>query len=92
MARLRATFVDGMDGWVDDSLAFARPWGFELATISVPVCIWRGDADANVAAEHADHLLAHIGTAHGRVYSGGHLPAADVYHEIYAWLRTGLLS
>src|SRR6185436_18159842 len=33
MARLRATFVEGMDGWVDDSLGFVQPWGFELSTI-----------------------------------------------------------
>ena len=37
MARLRATFADGTDGWVDDSLAFDRPWGFEPAKITVPV-------------------------------------------------------
>ena len=89
MARLRATFIEGMDGWVGDSLAFARRWGLELATITVPVGIWRGTGDANVSAEHADYLLAHIATAQRYVYSGGHLPGPDVYHEIYEWLHTG---
>jgi pimeloyl-ACP methyl ester carboxylesterase len=89
MARLRATFVEGMDGWVDDSLAFAQPWGFELSTIGVPVGVWRGTDDADVSAEHADHLLAHIATAQGHVYAGGHLPGADVYRAIYDWLHSG---
>jgi pimeloyl-ACP methyl ester carboxylesterase len=89
MARLRATFVEGMHGWVDDSLAFARPWGFELATIMVPVGIWQGTSDATTSADHADHLLAHIATARGQAYSGGHLPGADVYDEIFEWLYTG---
>jgi pimeloyl-ACP methyl ester carboxylesterase len=87
MARLRATFVDGMDGWADDSLAFQRPWGFDPAGITVPVGIWRGTDDPNVPAEDADWLLAHIPTAHGHVYTGGHLPGPDVYGEIYDWLR-----
>ncbi|GIG61820.1 alpha/beta hydrolase [Longispora fulva] len=87
MARLRATFVDGTDGWVDDSLALARPWGFELETITVPVGVWRGTDDAHVSAEHSDHLLAHIATARGHVYSGGHIPGVDVYQEIYDWLH-----
>ncbi len=86
MARLRATFIDSMDGWVDDSLAFDQPWGFDLATISVPVGLWRGTADAEVAAEHADYLLEHIPTAQSHIYSGGHVPGADVYREIYGWL------
>ncbi len=86
MARLRATFIDGTDGWVDDSLAFAQPWGFELATITVPTGIWRGTSDANVSAEQSDYLLAHIATAQGHVYSGGHMPGAEVYSEIYDWL------
>jgi pimeloyl-ACP methyl ester carboxylesterase len=89
MARLRATFVEGIDGWVDDSLAFARPWGFELSTITVPVGIWHGSEDRDVSAEHADYLLAHIATAQGHVYAGGHLPGADVYRAIYDWLYTG---
>lgn len=89
MARLRATFVEGMDGWVDDSLAFAQPWGFELATIAMPVGIWRGTDDPHVSAEHSDYLLAQIATAQGHVYRGGHLPDAEVYHEIYDWLHAG---
>jgi pimeloyl-ACP methyl ester carboxylesterase len=89
MARLRATFVEGMDGWADDSLAFARPWGYRLGTITVPVGFWRGTGDANVSSEHADYLLAHIRTAQRHVYAGGHLPGAEVYDEIYGWLYCG---
>lgn len=88
MARINATFVDGMDGWVDDCLAFARPWGFEPASITVPVGIWRGTHDPNVPADHADWLLAHIRTAKAHVYAGGHLPNTDVYRHIYEWLHT----
>ncbi|ASW56146.1 alpha/beta fold hydrolase [Plantactinospora sp. KBS50] len=87
MARLRATFVEGTDGWVDDTLAFERPWGFEPAEITVPVGIWRGDNDANVPAEHGDWLLAQMATAKGHTFAGGHLPNADVYGEIYDWAR-----
>jgi pimeloyl-ACP methyl ester carboxylesterase len=86
MARLRATFLDSLDGWVDDSFALAQPWGFDLSSIIVPVGLWRGTGDANVSAEHADYLLAHIATAQAYVYDGGHLPGADVYREIYEWL------
>ncbi|GAA0580377.1 alpha/beta hydrolase [Paractinoplanes ferrugineus] len=87
MARLRATFVDGTDGWLDDSLAFGRPWQFAPETITVPVGIWRGTRDANVSPEHADWLLAHLPTARGHVYDGGHLPDAPVYGHIYDWLH-----
>jgi pimeloyl-ACP methyl ester carboxylesterase len=88
MARLWATFVDGMDGWVDDSLAFAQPWGFQPETITVPVGIWRGTDDSGVPTEHADWLLAHIATARGHLYTGGHLPDADIYRQIYDWLHS----
>jgi len=91
MARIRATFVDGTDGWVDDSLAFTRPWQFAPEKITVPVGIWRGTHDTNVPGEHADWLLAHIPTAQGHVYDGGHLPGAPVYRHIYDWLHPDAL-
>jgi len=87
MARLRATFVESFDGWLDDSAAFARPWGFDPAAVKAPVGIWRGTADANVPADHAEWLLATIATAEGHVYTGGHLPGPAVYGQIYEWLK-----
>jgi pimeloyl-ACP methyl ester carboxylesterase len=89
MARLRATFLDSLDGWVDDRLAFVRPWGFDLSSITKPVGLWNGTGDDNVSSDHADYLLAHIAPAQRHVYDGGHLPGVDVYREIYEWLDTG---
>jgi pimeloyl-ACP methyl ester carboxylesterase len=87
MARLRATFVDGVDGWVDDKIAFARPWGFALPDGTVPVGIWHGTHDENVSGEHAQWLLAHIPGSRGHEYAGGHVPGPATFGEIYAWLR-----
>ena len=92
MARLRATFVDGMDGWVDDSLAFARPWGFDPEKITTPVGIWRGTNDPTVGADHAEWLLTTIPGAEGHVYEGGHLPGPATYREIYDWLTLVICS
>jgi pimeloyl-ACP methyl ester carboxylesterase len=86
-ARLRATFVDSYDGWVDDRIALSRPWGFAMPDGAVPVGIWYGTHDENVRNEHAQWLLAHIAGAHGYQYDGGHVPGPDIFREIYDWLR-----
>ncbi|WP_250033093.1 alpha/beta fold hydrolase [Paractinoplanes maris] len=87
LARLHATFTDSLDGWVDDTLAFGRPWGFDVEAITVPVALWRGTDDQAVPADHAEWLLSHIPGAEGHVYTGGHLPGPDIYNDIYEWLR-----
>ena len=87
MARLRATFVDGIDGWVDDNLAFVRPWGFEMEDIKVPVSIWSGRTDTNIPNEQSAWLVEHIPTAEAYEYDGGHLPDAATHQRVYAWLR-----
>ena len=89
LARIRATFTDSIDGWVDDSLAFTRPWGLDPEKITVPVGIWHGTDDTTVGPEHPAWLLAHIPGAQGHLYPGKHLPGPDVFVQIYGWLRTG---
>jgi hypothetical protein len=41
LAQMAEGLRPGVDGWVDDDLAFVRPWGFDLAAIEVPVPVWR---------------------------------------------------
>jgi pimeloyl-ACP methyl ester carboxylesterase len=86
MARLRATFVDSMDGWVDDSLAFGQDWDFDPSRITAPVGIWHGTSDTTVPSDHAEWLLTHIPAAGGHTYAGGHVPGPEVYLQIYDWL------
>ena len=54
---------DGPEGLIDDDLAFAAPWGLDLATIRVPVLLVQGGDDRVVPASHADALLRAIPTS-----------------------------
>jgi pimeloyl-ACP methyl ester carboxylesterase len=87
MARLRATFVESHDGWVDDDLAFVRPWGFEMESIRVPVGIWYGKQDANVSNTQSEWLLKHIPGAQDHGHGGGHVPNVALSGRIYTWMR-----
>src|SRR4051812_12546529 len=39
---VREAFRTGAEGCIDDDLAITRPWGFDLAEISVLTMIWHG--------------------------------------------------
>ena len=43
----------GSQGWWDDSYGLIRPWGFELADISVPVLLLHGRQDKFVPSHMA---------------------------------------
>jgi hypothetical protein len=86
MARLRATFVTSHDGWVDDHIAFAHPWGFQLADIRIPVGLWYGSADEQFS-KYADILAAEIPHAERKPYVGGHIPPVNAYRELLDWLK-----
>ena len=60
---LRRALEHGFDGWVDDDLAFAQPWGFDVESIRVPVHIWQGELDRLVPWSHGEWLADHIPSA-----------------------------
>ena len=69
--------VESVDGWLDDDLAFTRPWGFELGTLAergVATYIWQGTADLMVPAAHGEWLAAAMPKAVFHLEEGeGHL-------------------
>lgn len=71
---LRSALSTGIWGWHDDDLAFIRPWGFDLASIRVPVTVWQGDHDRMVPGAHGRWLASHVPGARARLEPAeGHL-------------------
>lgn len=76
--------VNGWHGSMQDLLAFVGPWGFDVASVSVPTSVWHGDSDDLVPASHSEWIAAHIRGARLHILAGethvSLLPAA--YREI----------
>jgi pimeloyl-ACP methyl ester carboxylesterase len=83
---LTSCLAPGVDGWVDDDLAFTMPWGFEVESISVPVYLTYGRADTLVPAAHGDWLAAHIAGATVHVSDAGHMGDDATVEAEMAWL------
>lgn len=77
LASLREGLRDGVDGWVDDDLAFTSAWGFSVAAIESPVTLWQGDADLMVPFAHGQWLAGMIPGVDANLLAGeGHLSIA----------------
>ena len=74
---MREAVKTSIDGWLDDDLAFARPWGFELEEITAPTMIWQGDLDLMVPYTHGQWLASALPHATAHLVAGeGHLSLA----------------
>jgi pimeloyl-ACP methyl ester carboxylesterase len=77
VAGMTKAFEVSGDGWIDDDLAFTKPWGFGLDDIAVPVTVWQGALDMMVPFAHGQWLAAHVPGATARLYDEhGHLSLA----------------
>ena len=79
---LREALALGLWGWVDDDLAFVKPWGFEVEEIRVEVQVRYGASDVLVPARHGEWLARHIPNANVIVdHEAGHLSTPDEHLE-----------
>jgi pimeloyl-ACP methyl ester carboxylesterase len=78
----------GVDGWLDDNLAFVEPWGFDLTAIDRPVLLLHGDDDRFVPVAHAHWLNARIPGVEARIDAAdGHLTLFERrVREAHEWL------
>lgn len=88
---LVSNYAEGLrssaDGWIDDVLALAMPWGFDLGDIVIPTLVWHGTDDRFSPVGHATWLGGRIPGATAIVQRGGsHFSALDVLPSALAWL------
>src|SRR5919107_231915 len=86
---MRRAVSRGYLGYLDDSVAQARDWGFRVADIRVPVVVRHGALDRMVNIAHGRWLVAAIPTARGTFLDdAGHgsigLPWAETIADLVA--------
>jgi pimeloyl-ACP methyl ester carboxylesterase len=86
LLRTQMAYTGGINGWIDDMIAFTRGWGFDFTRICAPVSIWFGTDDVLCPRGHADWLLSHVAGAEARVLPGGHLLDDSSLQSLYRWL------
>jgi pimeloyl-ACP methyl ester carboxylesterase len=82
-ASLSEAFRGGGRGPAWELRLYARPWGFRLQDIQLPVQLWHGEQDANAPVAMGRHLAAAIPDCRASFYpEEGHLHFVDRLPEI----------
>lgn len=74
-------------GWIDDALAFCRPWGFDPADIRSPIMLWHGVQDVFSPVGHSRWLARRIPGATAVLEpAAAHFDALHALPRILNWL------
>ncbi|MDX2563269.1 alpha/beta fold hydrolase [Streptomyces sp. TX20-6-3] len=74
-------------GWLDDCLAFVRPWGFDVSSVTTPVLLWHGLDDAFSPVAHTRWPAERIAGAEPvLVPDAGHFAAQLALPDVLRWL------
>jgi pimeloyl-ACP methyl ester carboxylesterase len=89
-AMLRASSEEavrqGAEGWIDDDLAFVRPWGFALEAVRPEVRLWQGSLDVLVPRAHAEYLARKLPSASFTLVDGAGHFILDEWALALEWL------
>jgi pimeloyl-ACP methyl ester carboxylesterase len=87
-ASFSEAFRNGGRGPAWEMRLYARPWGFRLEDIEMPVHLWHGEQDANAPIAMGRHLASAIPDCHANFYPReGHLHFVERLTEILCALR-----
>jgi pimeloyl-ACP methyl ester carboxylesterase len=79
--------ANGPGPLIDDDLAYVTPWGFDPASIRVPVLLLHGDRDGINPPSHSQWLASRIPGAELRLTPGdGHISVLDHAESAVDWL------
>jgi pimeloyl-ACP methyl ester carboxylesterase len=91
---LATRLIDGMqlglEGWLDDDLAFTTLWGFDLSDNQIPVQVWQGSEDLMVPFSHGKWLAENIPGAEVHLLTNeGHMSTFFKHMPAtYDWLKS----
>jgi pimeloyl-ACP methyl ester carboxylesterase len=79
----------GVRGWADDDLAFAKPWGFEPEDVQVEVRLWQGELDVLAPRSHGEYVASRLPNARFELLEGGGHFIVEEWSVVYDWLTAG---
>jgi len=90
---MKQSFVEaarqGVRGWADDDLAFARPWGFALEDVHVESRVWQGELDVLAPRPHGEYVASHLPNARFELLEGGGHFLDEEWAVVFDWLTAG---